>query len=118
MKNTYLALAILGCVVPCVFFGNFFTDHGVDLPKFIEQSFATSPASGLTADLLITSVVFWIWSFRESRLRGMKAWWLYVVLNLGIGLSFAMPLFLYFRQGFVESSGSEAELGRARLHSA
>ncbi len=107
MKNIYLMLALMGAVVPYVFFGQFMLENGSDLSEFVLQLFATAPASGFTEDLLITSAVFWIWSFRETRQHGMSHWWAYVVLNLLIGLSCALPLFLYFRQCKFESVEGE-----------
>ncbi len=98
MTKILLLLAILGTIVPCTFFGNFMLEHGFDLSEFVRQLFANSPAGGFTSDLLITSAAFWIWSFREARLRKMSNWWAYVALNLCIGLSCAFPLFLFFRQ--------------------
>ncbi len=106
MKNIYLLLAIVGTIVPYVFFANFMFEQGNDLTEFVRQLFATSPASGFTSDLLITSTAFWIWSFREARSKRMRNWWLYVVLNLTVGLSCAFPLFLYFRQIRIESGDS------------
>ena len=67
------------------------------LTAFVQQLFATAPAGGFTTDLLITSVAFWIWSFGEARAHGMKRWWAYVIATLVVGLSFAVPLFLYVR---------------------
>jgi len=99
MKQLYLALAILGAVIPYVFFVQFVGSAEPTLDVFLRQLFSTAPAGGVTADLLITSAVFWIWSFREARLRAMGRWWAYVVVNLLIGLSCAFPLFLYFREG-------------------
>ena len=98
MKNVYLALAIVGAVVPYIFFTQFLLSGGTSLGSFTAQLFATPPAGGFTADLLITSLVFWIWSFREVRARKMTRWWAYVVVNLAIGLSCAFPLFLYMRE--------------------
>ena len=97
MKNIYLLLAVVGAVVPCIFFGEFIFNEGVNLSGFVRQLFVNSPASGFTADLLITSTAFWIWSLVEARKLEMKHWWCYVVLNLAVGLSCAFPLFLYFR---------------------
>ena len=108
MKNIYLLLSVVGAVVPCIFFGNFILHEGVNLTGFVQQLFANAPASGFTADLLITSAAFWIWSFGEARQRRLKYWWCYVVLNLAIGLSCALPLFLYFRQRQNEQSTRHA----------
>ena len=92
MKNLYLGLAIIGAVVPYLFFIEFFAVAGIDLPAFIGALFANGAAGGFTADLLITSLVFWIYMF--NRKEG-PAPWLFVVLNLTIGLSCALPAYLY-----------------------
>ncbi|MDA1077028.1 MAG: DUF2834 domain-containing protein [Proteobacteria bacterium] len=92
MKNLYLVLAIAGAVVPYVFFIEFFAVEGLALPSFIGGLFANGAAGGFTSDLLITSLTFWIYLF--SRSQGPKAW-PFVLINLTIGLSCALPLYLY-----------------------
>lgn len=92
MKNVYLALAVVGAVVPYLFFLNFIGTAGFDLPGFVAALFVNGAAGGFTADLLITSGVFWIYMF--SRTEGPSPW-LYMVLNLTIGLSCAVPAYLY-----------------------
>ena len=92
MKNVYLTLAILGAIVPYVFFLQFFGQSGVDLGAFIGALFVNGAAGGFSADLLISSAVFWTYLF--SRSTGPRPW-LYVALNLTIGLSCALPAYLY-----------------------
>lgn len=91
MKTIYLLLAIVGTVVPYLFFFQFFAEFGINLPAFIVGLFANGAAGGFSADLLITSLVFWLYLYeqRESKL------WMYVLLNLTIGMSCAVPLYLY-----------------------
>lgn len=91
MKNVYLLLTIIGTVVPYLFFFDFFADYGVNLPAFISGLFANGAAGGFTADLLITSLVFWIYLYEH----GESKLWMYVLLNLTIGMSCAVPLYLY-----------------------
>ena len=93
MKNVYLVLAIAGAVVPYIFFIDFFATSGVALDGFASALFANGAAGGFTADLLITSVAFWIylWSKNTSYM------WVYVLLNLTIGLSCALPAYLYVK---------------------
>lgn len=92
MKSLYLMLAIVGAVVPYGFFFGFIAAEGLNLSGFVSALFANGPAGGFTADLLISSVVFWIFMF--SRPGGPKPW-LFIVLNLTIGLSCALPAYLY-----------------------
>ena len=98
MRHVYLVLAVLGAALPYAFFTQFVLGPDPSLDHFLRQSFANPSAGGLTTDLLITSVVFWLWSFGEARRRGMRRWWPYVLVNLTIGLSCAFPLFLYVRE--------------------
>lgn len=95
MKNVFLALAIIGALVPYYFFLQHFELHGYGLADFVAGIFATPAASGFTADLLITSLAFWIHMF-GSRPDGPNPW-PFVALNLLIGLSCALPAYLYVR---------------------
>lgn len=92
MKNVYLLLAVIGAVVPYVFFMGFFAEHGINLADFVGALFVNGAAGGFSADLLITSAVFWLYMF--TRQAG-PAPWLYIALNLTIGLSCALPAYLY-----------------------
>lgn len=92
MRSIFLALAILGAIVPYYFFVDFFTNHGVSLPGFIQGLFANGAAGGFSADLLITSCAFWLYLWH----RRVTYMWLYVLANLTIGLSCALPAYIYF----------------------
>ena len=105
MKNLYLILAIVGAVVPYLFFFQFFAEMGVDLPAFVAALFANGAAGGFTADLLITSLVFWIYIFNR---KGGPVAWPFVLLNLTIGLSCALPAYLYFSLRASEAAAAPA----------
>ena len=92
MKKVYLLFAIVGALVPYGFFLGFFLAEGVNLPAFVSALFASGPSGGFTADLLISSLVFWLYMF--SRADGPRPW-LFIALNLTIGLSCALPAYLY-----------------------
>ena len=94
MKNFYLVAAIAGAVIPYIFFIDFFTTSGLDIVAFVSAIFVNSAAGGFTADLLITSFVFWIFMISNKT----EHVWLYILLNLSIGLSCALPAYLYARE--------------------
>lgn len=94
MKSVYLALAILGAVVPYVFFGQFFAQGG-GLVDFVAALFANPAAGGFTADLLISSLVFWLLMFTRRGKGGPPAW-PFILINLTIGLSCALPGYLWW----------------------
>lgn len=55
------------------------------------------PAKGFASGELLTSFVFWLWSFHDARKFEIANWWITPVLNLLIGLSAALPFSLYLR---------------------
>lgn len=104
-KNIYFVLAIVGAVLPWIYFAKFLAVEGSST-EFIPALFVNGATSGATVDLLISSLVFWILLFREGRLRGMGRLWVYVIVNLLIGLSCALPLFLWAREGRLAAESS------------
>ncbi len=97
-KNVYLVLAVMGLVAPYWFFFNFLNTNGLNLSLLVQQLFANNISTFFAVDLIISIIVFWICMVREATKLEMKNWWLYVLASLTIGLSFALPLFLYFRE--------------------
>jgi hypothetical protein len=59
--------------------------------------------------LAITAILFWVLLYREARRWQMANWWVYVLATLPVGPSFALPLFLCFRESRTEKLTSEAK---------
>jgi len=66
LRTTYLLFAILGAVIPIAFFADFAVDQGIDLVAFVMALFVNGAAGGFSADLLISSFVFWIYMFSNQ----------------------------------------------------
>lgn len=98
LRTFYLAMAVFGTVVPWLFFGSFFDLHGPDIPLFLQSLFANGAAGGFSADVLITIVVFWVWSWRDAARHQVARWWLVLPASFCVGLSLALPLYLYLRE--------------------
>ena len=94
MKALYLGLAVVGAIVPYAFFLTHIQAVGFDPMNFLSAMFANAVAGGLMSDLTLSSFVFWIWLVHS----GAKRPWLFVALNLCIGLSCALPAYLYARE--------------------
>jgi hypothetical protein len=109
----FLRLAIFGAVAPYVFFLRFFATEG-RAGDFVGALYANGAAGGFATDLLISSVVFWFWLFAEARRVGVARPWLYVVVNLTIGLSCALPLFLWARERAIGGTATTAALTGSR----
>jgi hypothetical protein len=97
-KTFYLAMAVVGTVVPWLFFGSFFGLNGLDIPLFLRSLFANGAAGGFSADVLITIVVFWVWTWRDAARHRVARWWLVLPASFCVGLSLALPLYLYLRE--------------------
>jgi hypothetical protein len=107
MKKLYLVLAVLGLVLPYTYFVPFLVANGLDLALFSKELFANQISSFFAADLFVSSLVFWVFLYRESTTHRIRWWWLCLLANLTVGLSLALPLLLYFR---------EAQRERSALH--
>lgn len=108
MKRVYLLLALLGAVVPYAFFTAHIAAAGPGLPAFLGAVFATSAAAGFAADVLISSAVLWVFLFASG--DGRRAW-VIVPVNLLIGLSCALPAYLYLRERDAERGAPAAATG-------
>ena len=98
MKTLYLVLALVGAVVPYMFFMQHFSSEGIGLIGFLQALFANPAAGGFTADLLITSSIFWIFMFQQHKRGNGQSPVIFILLNLVIGLSCAFPAYLYARE--------------------
>lgn len=107
-RKLYAVLAFIGAAVPLALSAWFIADHGLDGGELIDQAFAGPAAAAFVADVSISSIVFWVWMWPEARAIGVSPWG-FLAANLFIGLSFALPLFLYVREtkGARQLAGSD-----------
>jgi len=98
MKNLYLALAIIGTVLPYSQFIPFVREHGLDARLFVEQLFATRIGGFFGMDVIVSSLVLWVFVFAEGRRLGIRHLWAPIVANFAVGVSLGLPLFLYLRE--------------------
>ena len=101
-KNIFLILAILGFIAPYYFFIQVSPENALDIPALIQPLFANNFMKGVGMDLMVSVIVFWFFVFSEANRLQMKNPWLYLLATLLVGLSFALPLFLYFRERSLE----------------
>jgi heme A synthase len=97
MKIFLMVCCVAGIVIPYWFALPFFLIHGPNFSLFFEEVFGTRISSFFAADLIVASVIFLVWSWRDSRERGITGWWVVLLSNLVVGLSLALPLYLLKR---------------------
>ena len=96
MRTFYLIATIVGTVIPVYFFVGFFGENGVDLMAFLGGVFANGAAAGIGVDVVVSSAVFWGVMFSRRRRDAQAPNPLpFMVVNLFIGLSCALPAYLY-----------------------
>lgn len=97
--NFYFIAFILGTAIPLYFIVQFIFDAGrLDIIEFVNQLFANYAASTFSSDLLICSFIFWVFMANDKKGTKIPNLLYFVLLNLTIGLSTAMPLYFFFRE--------------------
>ena len=107
MARMFLCLSVVGAIAPCLFFVKFLNTSGMDIHLFFSHLFANGAVGGFSVDLLVSSIVFWVFIFYEKKTNP----WLFVLVNIIVGLSCALPLYLYAREK-MRSKDLEARVGR------
>lgn len=102
MQLLYGALSAVGLGVSCWFLGLFMVRHGVDVSLAVRQLFQSPMSSVSILDLVVCWPVFWLFLWQEGKKYTVRHLWIYPLLTISIGLCFALPLFLFFRQGRID----------------
>jgi len=98
IQYLYLILCVLGTALPCSQLFPFLAEHGFNIPLLIEQLFANRISGFFGLDVIVSSIVLWIFVLTEGRRQQMKRLWIYLICNLAVGVSLGLPLFLYMRE--------------------
>ncbi|WP_424832680.1 DUF2834 domain-containing protein [Ruegeria sp.] len=97
IRQFYFLMCVVGTIVPWIFFGSFFAENGLNVGLFLSSLFANGAAGGFSADVLISIAVFWVWSFTDAQKDQIRNWWLVIPAGCLVGLSLALPLYLFLR---------------------
>ena len=98
MKRVYATLCVLGFLLPGYFLFQFVIANGLNVSLFMSRLFGNQIAAFFAADVVISSVVLWVFIYRETSRRSIPQWWLCILANLAVGLSLGLPLFLMLRE--------------------
>ena len=98
MKKFYLTAAIIGAALPLYFFAAHFAEHGFGATAFAGAIFTNKASTAFAADLLLSAAVAFIFVGQDSKRLGTGKAWLMILGTCFVGLSFGLPLYLYFRE--------------------
>ena len=101
-RTAYLGLCVLGTLLPYTQFLPFLAEHGLNLRLFFEQLFANRISAFFGLDVIVSSLVLWVFVFVDGRRAGVRHLWAPIAGNLAVGVSLGLPLFLYLREGALE----------------
>ena len=86
----------MGLVAPWSFNLRYFLEGGSVMPSvFWPDALANPLTTAITVDVYLAALAFSVWIVKERRLRRP---WLYVWMCFGLGLAFALPLYLARRE--------------------
>jgi hypothetical protein len=108
LKHGYLALCILGMLLPYLAFWPFLRQHGLDLELFLRQLFATPVSGFFVMDVLVSTLVVWVLVLADGSRAGIRHRWAPLLASLTVGVSLALPLYLYLRETTGKSLSASA----------
>jgi Terpene cyclase DEP1 len=97
MRRIYVLLCAAGIVLPYWQFAPWLVQHGPDLRLLIQQLFANRVSGFFALDVLVSALVVFVFALSER--RRLRLWWAPIVAVLTVGVSLALPLLLYLREG-------------------
>jgi len=108
VKWVYLALCVLGTVLPYWQFAPWILQHGLNLKLLAQQLFANRVSAFFGMDVLVSAATLIMFLAREGRRAGSRGRWAPFVALLAVGVSLALPLFLYMRESATEPAAANA----------
>ena len=112
-KNAYLLLWILGAAIPYSQFVPWAMENGLQLGLLVRQLFANRISAFFGLDVLVSSVVLLVFMRLEGKVARVRFRWLPIAGLCAVGVSLALPLFLYLREGALEENVASAQRGAA-----
>lgn len=103
LRHCYLALCVLGAVLPYSQLVPWIATHGLDFPLLLQELFSTRVSGFFGLDVIVSAIVLVIFVLSEGRRLDVSRLWLPVVATLLVGVSLGFPLFLYLRQRKLDS---------------
>jgi hypothetical protein len=97
-KAIYLALCFVGVLLPYSQFVPWVIQHGLSLPLFVRELFVNRVSAFFGMDVLISGLVLVVFMRIEGARLGIRRRWLPVLAVLMVGVSLALPMFLYLRE--------------------
>ena len=97
-KTIYLILCFFGAALPYWQFVPWVAAHGLNLALFVREGFANRISAFFGMDVLVSALVLLVFLRIEAARQGIRYRWVPVLGLIAVGVSLALPLFLYLRE--------------------
>ena len=105
-KNVYFLLCLLGIVIPYSLFLPWVFQNGLDWRLFLASLAANRISLFFVADVLVSAAVLVVFMRQKSVRVKIRGSWITVVGLCLVGVSFALPMYLYLRERELDSERS------------
>lgn len=107
IRIVYLVLAVIGTILPWYYFASWFNVNGWDLGAMIDAWNVSDAGTGLVYDLTVAYAALVIWVIYESaQTRKWANAVLIPVVGFCVGVSLALPLYLFLRSANLGSDST------------
>jgi Terpene cyclase DEP1 len=107
LRHVYLALCVLGFLLPYSQLLPWLVAHGFSPSLFLEDLFANRIGGFFGLDVLVSAVVLCVLILTEGRRLGLRGLWLPIAATFVVGVSLGLPLFLYLQQVHLDRAEAE-----------
>ena len=97
-RHIYLALCVLGLLIPNALFLPWIVAHGPNPQRFVQDLFANGVSAFFGMDVVISALALGVFVLVEGARLRLAHRWAPIVAALIVGVSLGLPLFLYQRQ--------------------
>jgi len=98
LRHVYLALCLLGVLLPYWQFVPWVIEHGLSLSRLTHELFETRIGAFFGLDVLVSAIVLFVFIAAERGRIALSQLCLPIITTLLVGISLGFPLFLYLRQ--------------------
>ena len=98
LRHVYLALCVLGTLLPYWKLVPWVMEHGLNLSLLFHELFSSRVGAFFGLDVIVSAIVLFVFIFSEGRRLAMTRLWFLIIATLLVGVSLGLPLFLYLRQ--------------------
>jgi len=92
-----------GSAVSLLQFVPWLVQHGINLPLFVRELFATRIGAFFGMDVIVSAVVLVVFARIEGARLAIRGRWVVLMSVLAVGVSLGLPLFLYLRERGLEA---------------